>query len=425
MRLSLTALILILLMPSGALRADGIWTLTEGAGVAFREDRASNDSQTLGVLIISPSYRSDRWAFSLDINLRWNLEGKGFMTDEWKRKGDLIRPLSELVYRAETGSWDAGIKVLRGVTIGSGQLVRGIRGDAENNYAVPGFTLRGNSGKIGVEFMLDRVVEPGLAALAFEYRPNADTAFVLEGAVDQDAPTDFSGVFQGGRPRADSSESISGYLGQGQVRLLDRKVLDLWFKLTSGVLGENSDGLGGSALFNLDFSRFYLHQLSIELGSMQCRNGYVPTYFDQLYILERWGLNGTTMRNLVPLGPGTPDRRMDSISIRYAVGEHFLIKTGFDRFEDESLRRAGMSIQLMEEGRRGLWADIWSRADSKEQELFDSDLNLFAKVGAFYDFFPHVLFKFDLQHSWALDETAGGVIPVTDILFGAVYSISL
>ncbi len=422
---SLAALALIFLIPSIALSSDGVWTLTEGAGIAFRENRSINDTQTLGVVIITPSYRSDRWKFSLDINLRWNLEGQGFMSEEWKRKGDPLRALSELVYRADSGSWKAGIEVLRGITLGSGQLVRGIRGDAEYDYAVPGFTIMGNSGKADMELVLDRVVDPGLAALAVKYKPNSNTVFFLEGAVDQDAPVTFTGVFQSGRPRADISESIAGYLGQGRIRLLDRKVLDLWFSLTSGVLGSSSDGLGGSALLEFDFSQFYLHQLKIELGSMQCQNGYIPAYFDELYLLERWGLNGSTMRTLVPLGSGVPDRRMDSISIRYNVGEHFQMKTGYDRFDDETMRRAGMSISLMEEGRRGLQADIWSRADSRDQELFDSELNLFTRIGALYDFFPHTLVKISLQHSWALDETAGGVIPVTDVLFGAVYSISL
>ena len=414
-------------MPASAYCADGIWTLNGGAGVAFSEDRSANDTQTLGVFIITPSYRSEHWTFSLDLNLRWNIEGEGFLKEEWKRKGDFVRPLDELTYKSGSGSFKAGLATVNGLSIGSRQLVRGIRGDAEFNYILPGFILNGTWGKADFELMVDRVVDPQLTAVALKYRPNSGTAVVLESAVDPDAPVDFTNVFEDGRPKADTQERVAGYNIQGHVRILNRKVLDMWIKLNSGSLGRDSAGRGGSLMAELDFSRFYLHHLTIEAGTLQCDNGYVPAYFDELYMLERWGLTGggATQRKLFPQGSAAPDRRMDSIWLKYAVGKHFSIETSYDRFSDNSMKRFGLSLKLLEDDKRGLEAHIWSRADSEDQKLFDSNENLFTKVGALYSFLPHLLLKLSFQHSWAFDETAGGLIPTTDVLVGTVYSISL
>jgi len=420
----LTAL-LILLMPISAYGADGIWTLTGGAGIAFLEDRSAEDTQTLGVLIITPSYRSEQLTFSLDLNLRWNIEGEGFLKEEWKRKGDFIRPLDELTYKSGSGSFKAGLATVNGLSIGSRQLVRGVLGDAEFNYILPGFIFNGTWGKADFEMLVDRVVDPQLTAVALKYRPNPDMAVILENAADQDAPVDLSNVFEDGRPKAASEERVAGHNIQGQVRILNRRVLDVWIKLNSGSLGRDSSGRGGSLMFELDFSQFYLHRLTIEAGTLQSDNGYVPAYFDELYLLERWGMTGTTQRKLFPQGSAAPDRRMDSIWLRYVIGEHFSIETSYDKFDDNSMRRFGLSLKLLEDDKRGLEADIWSRADSKDQKLFDSNENLFTRIGALYSFLPHLLLKFSLQHSWAFDENAGGLVPTTDVLIGTVYSIAL
>jgi len=415
----------VLLIPALTYGSDGIWNLTGGAGIAFLEDRSTDDTQTLGVLIMTPSYRSERWTFVLDLNLRWNIEGDGFLKEEWKRKGDFIRPLDELTYKSGSGSFKAGLATVNGLSIGSRQLVRGVLGDAEFNYILPGFIINGTWGKADFELLVDRVVDPQLTAVAVKYRPNPDMAVIMESAVDPDAPVDFANVFKDGRPKAATRERVAGYNIQGQVRILNRRVLDMWIKLNSGSLGRDSGGRGGGLMFELDFSQFYLHRLTVEAGTLQSDNGYVPAYFDELYLLERWGMAGTTQRKLFPQGSAAPDRRMDSIWLRYTIGEHFSVETSYDRFDDSSMRRFGLSLKLLEDDRRGLEADIWSRADSKDQKLFDGNENLFTRIGALYNFLPHLLLKLSLQHSWAFDETAGGLIPTTEILVGTVYSISL
>jgi hypothetical protein len=427
MRRYLLTVLIIILMPASAYCADGIWNLTGGFGIAFSEDRSAEETRTLGVLIMTPSYRSEHWAFSLDLSPRWNFEGTGFLEEEWKRKGDFIRPLNELTFKSGSGSFNVGLATVNGLSIGSRQLVRGVRGDAEFNYVLPGFIFNGTWGKAEFEMLVDRVVDPQLTAVAFKYRPKPGTAVVLESAVDPDAPIDFTNVFEDGRPKADTRERVAGHNIQGHVRILNRRVLDMWIKLNSGSLGRDSAGKGGSLMVELDFSQFYLNRLTIEAGTVQCDNGYVPAYFDELYLLERWGLTGggATQRKLFPQGSTAPDRRMDSIWLRYAIGEHFSIETSYDRFDDNSMRRSGLSLKLLEEDKRGLEADIWSRAFGEDQTLFSNDGDLFTRIGALYSFLPHLLLKFSLQHSWVFDETAGGLVPTTDVLIGTVYSISL
>jgi hypothetical protein len=131
------------------------------------------------------------------------------------------------------------------------------------------------------------------------------------------------------------------------------------------------------------------------------------------------------MRNTYQFGPGEPDREMESFSIAYSLGRYFKMAGGADRFSDNSMKRAHFKLSVLEEGGRGVEAMVWSRADDVNEDLLDPDTNLFSKVSALYNFFPHLRIRIDLKHSWAFKEARGGLIPASSFMFGALYSISM
>jgi hypothetical protein len=109
----------------------------------------------------------------------------------------------------------------------------------------------------------------------------------------------------------------------------------------------------------------------------------------------------------------------------YELGNTFRISAGLDRFTDDSMKRARFLLELKESGGRGLQAKAWSRADGPDEELFKVDENFFTRVSALYAFMPHMLLKVSYDRSWAFQEDKGGLVPLSSILLGVMYNISL
>jgi hypothetical protein len=78
----------------------------------------------------------------------------------------------------------------------------------------------------------------------------------------------------------------------------------------------------------------------------------------------------------------------------------------------------------MTSGGKGIEALVWSRSDDKDEELFQKDVNLFTRVSALYNLFPHLLLKLNYQYSWSFLEEASGAVQASDLVLLAQYTIS-
>ncbi|UCF31317.1 MAG: hypothetical protein JSV26_02545 [bacterium] len=421
----LAQLISVLLLAAPVAAGADVMTITVGPGTSLIRDRDTGEDRDFVILSLLPSYRSRTWNVSLDLNLRWDSSDGSFFKEEWSRRGDWLRPLRQLTYSSRRADLTLGLERLTDYTLGSGQLVRGLIGDAEVQYGLPGFFLEDVVGDIRVQAAADRTVDPSVAGVAFIWGPSEALTVSLEGAVDPEAPLAFSGQFEGGRPVADSEEEVTGWGGEVSYRFLDGRVFNLTGVFRGGSLEGGARGQGGGIRLDLDFSSFYVNRLTLRADSVSCERGYVPAYFDELYSLERWGLTGEPLRVQIPFGEGVPDRTMWMTSLRYALGDFFLVVLDYDRFEDGSMERARVSIKILEEGNKGIEAFAWSRTNSEDENLFDSERNFFARVTALYNLRPHLLFKVGFDHSWAITEERGGVFPRTDFMVNLLYTISM
>jgi hypothetical protein len=357
--------------------------------------------------------------------LSWDTQEKSVEKDIWNRKGDFLRPLEALVYSNPDGRWSCGLEVLDNWTPGEGYLVRELTGRAEIDYVIPGIRLRLKTESLGLEVGTDRPVDPTLQAAALSWEPWENVRVVVEGAVDPKAPESFAGTFNEGRPEADESRRITGSALGVLFPLRDGDVLDVRAGGHAARLGEEGSGLGWELRVSLDLSSYYLNRLSFKAGSVECKGGYVPAWFDAVYPVQRWGLSGLPPLANNPLDGSAGDKRLEVLDVMYELGNTVSISIGADRFTDDSLKRARFLLDLKESGSRGLQAALWSRADGPDEELFKIDENFYARVSALYAFVPHMLVKVTYDRSWAFREDRGGLVPVSSILLGVMYNISL
>ncbi len=175
---------------------------------------------------------------------------------------------------------------------------------------------------------------------------------------------------------------------------------------------------------SVDFSSYHRNRLQLKVASVQCRNGYVPAWFDGIYPVHRWGTDGQPLLTLYPMDGTTPDRVMESVGIRYGLGGFFNVMGGLERFDDDSMTRARFVVALREEGGRGLEGTAWSRVDGPDGELFTEDSSLYTRVSALYDLSPHFLLNFSYEHSWAFDEDLADLVPLNSAVLGVMYNIS-
>jgi len=418
----LSVIAVLVIMQPNVLKAD-VWELTGGIGFSRLNDNTENEKKDLLVLNLSPSYQSVSWEFSLDLNLRWDIDDGSFFSEEWDPKGAWLRPLKKLGYRAIDESWSAYLLQYWQMTLGSGQALRGLVGGAEVNYSLPGFYLRRTTRTTTFQLFVDQAIEPNVGGFGFTWEPRPELSLSLEGAIDPTAPLEWSGGFSRGRPTADSEDTVYGYGGEGKARIYDSVLMDFSLFVNAGVLND-TQGAGLGFLADMDFSQAYLNRLSLKASSVFCNNGYVPAYFDELYQIERWGVHGQTLLQTNPLDGSGPDRMMLMTKLGYGLGEFFNLEWRYDQFDDKSMKRAGLLLRLLEEGGKGIEALVWSRSDDKDEELFQKDVNLFTRVSALYNLFPHLLLKLNYKYSWAFLEEASGAVQASDLVLLAQYTIS-
>ncbi len=402
-----------------------VWTFRQGLGTSFVEDRDTKVDSDLIVLSLLPSYRSRTWDVALDLNLRWDASNGEFFKDEWGKRGDWLRPIERLLHTSNQETLTFGLQRLTGLTLGSGQIVRGLIGNSEVYYGLPGFYLNADLGKTRIQAAVDRVYEPSVAGAAIFWEASRRLSLSLEGAVDPSAPVSFLGRFVDGRPEPDGEKEITGLGGEIVYRVFDGDLIKLAVDVQGGSLPEGARGYGGGIRLDFDFSAFYLSRLTFNVDSIACKNGYIPAYFDELYPLERWNFGGKTLVEANPLGGTVSDRDMWVTSIRYNLGDFFLVAAGYDRSDDGSLERAQFSVKILEEGGKGIELYLWSRTNSEGESLFDDDQNLFGRVTALYNFTPHLLVRAGFDHSWSLDEDRGGVVPRSDFILNLLYTVSM
>ncbi len=421
-RIILPVIAVLVIMQPGAPKAD-VWNMTGGIGYSRLNGNTNNEKKDSLVLNLSPSYKSVSWEFSLDLNLRWDTDDGSFFSEEWNRKGAWLRPLNKLGYRTIDESWSVYLLQYGQMTLGSGQTLRGLVGGAEVNYSLPGIYLERTTRTTTFQVFVDQAIDPGVGGFSFTWEPRPELVFSLEGAIDPTAPLEWSGGFSRGRPEADSEDAVYGYGGEGKARFYDSILLDLALFMNAGVLND-TQGAGVGFMADMDFSQAYQHRLSLKASSVLCKNGYVPAYFDELYKIERWGVNGETLLQINPLDGSGPDRMMLMTRLGYRLGEFFNLEGRYDQFDDKSMKRAGLLLSLLEEGGKGIEALVWSRSDDKDEELFQKNVNLFTRVSALYNLFPHLLLKLNYEYSWAFLEEAGGAVPASDLVLLAQYTIS-
>lgn len=404
------------------LNAD-VWNLSGGIGYSQLNDNTENEKKNLLVLNLSPSYQSVSWEFSLNLNLRWDIDDSTFFSEEWKRRGAWLRPVEKIGYRTPDENLSVSLLQYWQMTLGSGQTLRGLVGGAEVEYSLPGFYLERKTRTTTLQLFVDQGIDPNVGGFGFIWEPRPEVYFFLEGAIDPTAPAEWSGGFEDGRPVADSEDTVYGYSGEARARFYNTSLLDLSLFLNAGVLNDtNGAGLGFQA--DMDFSQAYVNRVSLEASSTFCNNGYVPAYFDELYQIERWGIHGETLLQLNPLDGSGPDRMMVMSKLGYRLGEFFKLEGRYDQFEDKSMKRAGLLLRLLEEGGKGIEALVWSRSDDENEELFQKDLNMFSRVSALFNLFPHLLLKLNYEYSWAFVEEAGGAVQASDLILQAQYTIS-
>ena len=417
-----SAAALYLLVPLAA--SASTWTLTGGPGLSVLTDRSGNDRTTFLLLNLSPSFSGPMWEIALDLDLRWDLENKTFYDEDWNRDGDWLRPLKRMGYRTSEGDWRVEIAGYSQMTLGSGQVVRGLIGGAETTYGLPGLLVNGAASNASFQLFVDRVYDPDVAGAAVTWNPGSAFSLSLEGAVDSSAPLVFSGRFDGGRPMADGEKSVRGLGGEAKYRFYDGDVLGLSLMVNAGSLNQEAKGTGGGVRMDLDFSSFYHNRLTLRAGTTRCRENYIPAYFDDLYQIERWGVSGNTLLQLNPLDAGGADRNMVSAYMEYGLGDFFHVRAEYDRFDDDSMKRAGLLLNLSEEDNRGLEVILWSKTLNKGENLFDIDSNMFARVSALYKFFPHLFIKGSYELSWDFVADKGGAVSSSNLTLSALYTIS-
>lgn len=403
----------------------GIWNLNAGLGTERLTDRDLEERSDSINLLAAASYTSPTWEFTLGLQLRWDTEGWVLDQDIWNRKGDLLRPIETLVYSRPDSTFSAGLEVMNDWTPGSGYLIRDLSGRAEIDYALPGFRLQWTTDNLKMEVGMDRPVDPTVQAAVVKWEPWKEIQVVIESAVDPNAPLSFTGDFNGGRPKADNGRRITGSAAGILFPVRDGQVLDIKAGGHGARLNGEASGVGWEFRISLDMSRYYLNRLSLSTGSVRCSGGYIPAWFDAVYPVQRWGFSGQPLLDANPLDADGEDRRMEVLDVMYELGNTFRISAGLDRFTDDSVKRARFLLELKESGGRGLQAKAWSRADGPDEELFKVDENFFTRVSALYAFMPHMLLKVSYDRSWAFQEDKGGLVPLSSILLGVIYNISL
>lgn len=420
---SFLTILLLLLLPCQV--QAGILNLRGGLGTVVQKDRDTRDSVRYSAVLLTTSYRTPQVEFALDLPFRWEIQTREFDDTIWDRKGDLLRPLKLLRYRSRSGQAIGGVEVIDDWTPGEGFLVRNLSGRGEIDYVLPGLRFRWSDEKLELDAGMDRPVDPTVQAVALKWNAAGSLTVILEGAADPKAPSAFGGNSSSGRPVADDSERLTAEAAGIRFGLLKGDLLDIAVGAHAGRINSNAKGLGGELSATLDFSSSYRNQLQILFRSVSCEGGYVPAWFDGAYPLLRWGPEGRTFLELNPLDSTVPDRTMESYGIEYNLGDAFSISAGFDRFDDNSIRRGRFEAQLREENSRGLELAIWSRADDPDAQLFSEDSNLHSRASALYNFLPHFLLNISYEHSWAFVEEEAGFAPVNSILVGVMYDISL
>ena len=420
-------LALILSLVSLAYPAEaGIWKVSSGLANQRQTDRQSEEQTNHIDFIGAVSYTSPEWNFILDLHLSWDAKTKKIDRDVWDRKGDFLRPLEALVYSFPDKEVSFGFQVLDNWTPGAGYLVRDLTGRAEIDYVLPGILFKWESETLKVEVGTDRPVDPTVQAASLTWGPWEDVRIVVEGAVDPEAPEVYNGTFTDGRPEADETSRVSGLAAGVQFPLRDGKVLDIKAGGHAARLNGDASGMGFEATVSLDMSSYYVNRLSFKGERVDCSGGYVPAWFDAVYPVWRWGLTGgQTPLALNPLDGSGNDKSLESLDIIYELGDNIRLGLGADRFRDDSLKRARFTLDLKESAGRGIQAALWSRADGPDEELFKVDENFFVRVSALYAFLPHMLVKVTYDRSWAFREESEGLVPVSSILLGVMYNISL
>ncbi len=401
-----------------------ILNLRGGLGTILQKDRDLQNSIRYGVVLLAPSYRTPTFEFALDVPLMWNTETGEFDQDVWNRKGDWLRPLNLLRYRSGTGHISVGFEVLEGWTPGDAYLVRDLTGRGEIDYVLPGLRFQWTAEHFYLDAGMDRPIDPTVLAVGLTWKVARRITLVLEGAVDPEAPVVFTGDSSQGRPSADVSERLTAEAAGVRVGLVEGKVLDLSVGVHSGDINGDAKGRARELAATLDFTQSYLNRLKLLFRTVICEGGYVPAWFDATYPVYRWGPNGEPFLGINPLDGTIPDRKMRIYDIQYDLGDYFSISGGFDRFTDDSMRRARFEVKLKEENGRGLEVGLWSKSDRSDTKLFSEDSDLFSRASALYNFLPHFLLNISYEHAWAYQEETS-FRPTNSFLLGVMYDISL
>ena len=403
----------------------GIWTLNSGLASQRQADRDSDDKTNSLNLLTTVSYLSPEWEFALDLGLRWDTDGKEFDKTVWERRGDFLRPLKTLVYSHPEGVFSAGIEEMSNWTPGGGYLIRELSGLGEIDYILPGLRLKWGTRDLRIDVGTDRLIDPTVQAASLTWKPFGNIRILLEGALDPEAPESFTGEFSSGRPVAASTRRLTGSAAGILFPLRDGRLLDLEAGGHAARLGDDASGLGWELRVSLDWSPYYRNRLSFTAGSVQCSGGYVPAWFEAVYPVTRWGLSGQPLLEINPLDGTREERRLEMLEAGYELGNSFRIRGGIDRFTDNSMKRARFLLELRESGGRGLEAALWSQSNGPDEDLFTEDGNFFSRVSALYACVPHLLLRISYDHSWAFQEEKGGLVPLTSVLLGVMYNISL
>lgn len=402
-----------------------IWTLNAGPGTQRLIDRDDEQDSTFFNVLAAVSCRSDRWNFALDFQGRWDIDEKGFDSDVWDRRGDFLRPLTDLLYTAPDGSFRIGFGRMYGWTPGGGYLVRGLSGYGEIDYVLPGFLIQWEKGDLKVELGMDRPVDPTVQAAAVVWEPSGKARFLVEGAVDPEAPESFSGDSSGGRPEADSARRLSGAAAGVLIPVLDGDVVDINAGVHGARLGDEGAGLGWELKASFDLSSYYRNRVSLGFGLVQCSGGYIPAWFDGNYSLRRWGLSEEPLLARYPIDDLQEERRMWMFDAGYELGRALKLSAGIDRFSDDSMTRGRFLLEISEMSGRGLEAGIWSQADSQDETLFTDEADLYSRISALYSFLPHLLLKVSYERAWAFREEDAAFVPLTSVILGVMYNLSL
>ncbi len=413
----------VFLVPFPAL-AD-IWTFNPGLATQRLLNRETHEDSTFLELMTVVSYQSVQWDITLDLEFRWDTAGKDFDDRIWNRRGDFFRPMKSLMFIGRDEGFSAGLERLHSWTPGGGYLVRDLSGYGEIDYFLPGFRIQWEKKDLKVEVGMDRPVDPSVEAGALIWEPDGKVRLIVEGAVDPEAPESFTGDFSGGRPVADSARRLSGTAAGFLLPLRSGQVLDIKAGAHTARLGQDASGLGWELKASFNLSSYYLNRLSLGFGSVECSGGYVPAWFETIYPMRRWGLSSQPLLEAYPIDSEEKDRRMEMFEAQYELGNALRISAGLDRFTDDSMERGRLLLEITEVGERGLQAAIWSQADGPEENLFTEEADLYSRISGLLAFLPHTLLTFSFERSWAFREEEGGIVPLTSVVLGVMYNLSL